>query len=403
MLLKHSFKMKKYLVIGSGLQGKAIAYYHLMSKDTGKVSVVDYDESKAKDLAAWLNNERVDWFKADASDVKYMVKVMKNYDAVNSAVDYEFNLGLTKAAIKARVNFCDLGGNDNVVHEQFMLHKDAKKSKVKVMPALGIAPGAVSVIAMLCRDKLNEIQGNIENRLGVKGYPDYVKIRVGGLPCSPKNFLKYSIVFSVHGLINEYIEPVEILRDGRKEIVEPLTAVEDVLFNDFNDAELAVLSAAYTSGGLGTLAKSLENKVGDVDYKTLRYNKEHWQFFNYLKDTGFFENSTREFTEKQLEKFLGKTDEDLLVAKVTADRKFKNDIVEVCYEMLVYYDDKLSAMQKSTGFPAAIIAQMMANNEIKGYGVLRLELSTPPKLFAKRLNDSGLKLKERRKARKRNI
>ena len=44
---------------------------------------------------------------------------------------------------------------------------------------------------------------------------DEIHIRVGGLPQNPKPPLDYQLVFSVEGLINEYIERARVIRGGK--------------------------------------------------------------------------------------------------------------------------------------------------------------------------------------------
>ena len=40
-------------------------------------------------------------------------------------------------------------------------------------------------------------------------------MRVGALPVFPTNALKYNLTWSTDGLINEYCNPCESIRDGR--------------------------------------------------------------------------------------------------------------------------------------------------------------------------------------------
>ena len=58
------------------------------------------------------------------------------------------------------------------------------------------------------------------------GRLDEIHIRVGGLPQQPKPPLDYQLVFSVEGLINEYIEPARVIRGGRIVEVESMTEVD---------------------------------------------------------------------------------------------------------------------------------------------------------------------------------
>ncbi|MCP6725795.1 hypothetical protein NL526_27445, partial [Klebsiella pneumoniae] len=89
-------------------------------------------------------------------------------------------------------NFCDLGGNNYIVDEQLALDGEAKAAGVSIIPDCGLAPGMVSVLAMHGAARFDSV--------------DEIHIRVGGLPQDPQPPLSYQLVFSVEGLINEYIE-----------------------------------------------------------------------------------------------------------------------------------------------------------------------------------------------------
>ncbi|MBU4456699.1 MAG: saccharopine dehydrogenase NADP-binding domain-containing protein, partial [Nanoarchaeota archaeon] len=196
--------MAKYLVIGTGLQGTAIAGHLLQSENINKVGVLDSNWKKAADLRDKLNDSRVEAIYADATDYKQMQAAMSEFDVAIGAASYKLNYELTKTAINQGVHFCDLGGNNAIVDKQFSLNEKAKAKGVKIIPDQGVAPGAVSILAA---DGWEEIKKNFNSDY----YPDYIYQRVGGLDLYPRGFLKYGIVFSATGLINEYREDTEIV------------------------------------------------------------------------------------------------------------------------------------------------------------------------------------------------
>jgi lysine 6-dehydrogenase len=84
--------------------------------------------------------------------------------------------------------------------------------------------------------------GELVNRLG--GRADALRLYVGGgLPEKPMLPFHYQLVFSVEGLINEYVEPARILRKGKLVTIEPLTEPEE-----FHMAGFSPLVAFHTSG-----------------------------------------------------------------------------------------------------------------------------------------------------------
>jgi saccharopine dehydrogenase-like NADP-dependent oxidoreductase len=90
-------------------------------------------------------------------------------------------------------------------------------------------------------------------------------MRVGALPTFPNNALKYNLTWSTDGLINEYCNPCEAIVDGQLRETAALEEIEHFSLDGID------YEAFNTSGGLGTLCESLEGKVQNLNYKTVRY------------------------------------------------------------------------------------------------------------------------------------
>lgn len=375
---------KKYLVFGCGMQGEAIAHDLLRSPGTERVTLVDRSEERVSALAGRLQDPRIVGSPADATDEIFVAALMSGHDCVIGAASYELNLGLTRAAIAAGCHYCDLGGNNDVVAEQFLLADDAVSRGLRILPDCGIAPGAVSVLA----------------KLAVSRVPDAerVLIRVGGLPQTPRGPLKYGLVFSARGLVSNYCEPTEILWDGKRETVPSLGGREYQHF-----PSLARLEAAYTSGGSSTLTKTYEGRIKYLDYKTLRW-EGHWDVVATLRELGLFAAdrvidvggltlTPRDFTERFLESTLPKGEPDMLVLRVAALNQYR---VGVVYDLVDRADPATghSAMQRTTGYSASIIAQMLVSGEIAPAGVLRHEDVVPAERFIEEWAKRGITLTE---------
>src|SRR6478735_1681998 len=200
----------KVLVLGAGRMGYG-AVFDLVknSPDVEAVTVADMDLSKAKAVADAVDPERVTPREIDISDISAATELMRGHDSVISCVNYWYNVALSRAAIEVGANFCDLGGNNYIVDEQLALDAEAKAAGVNIIPDCGLAPGMVSILAMHGAAKFDSV--------------DEIHIRVGGLPQNPQPPLDYQLVFSVEGLINEYIEVARVVRDGEIKTVESMT------------------------------------------------------------------------------------------------------------------------------------------------------------------------------------
>jgi len=208
----------KLLVIGSGMMGSAAAFDMARTPQVDSVTLADSDVKRAREVAARVNritrDKKVRAVALEASDEKAASKLMRGHDAALSCVPYFLNLGLARAAVEARCHFADLGGNNTVVRQELALSKKAAARGVAVAPDCGLSPGMASILG-----------GELVRRLG--GRADALRLYVGGLPEQPTPPFHYQLVFSVEGLINEYVELARILRKGKLTTIEPLTEPED--------------------------------------------------------------------------------------------------------------------------------------------------------------------------------
>ncbi|MGO9402517.1 MAG: saccharopine dehydrogenase C-terminal domain-containing protein [Terriglobales bacterium] len=393
----------KLLVIGSGMMGSAAAYDMARQGQVDSVTLADSDLKRAKDVAARVNritnDKKVRAVGLDASKEKEAARLMKGHDGALSAVPYRLNLGLAKSAISAGCHFADLGGNNTVVREELALAKQAEKKGVGLAPDCGLSPGMASILG-----------GELVRRLG--GSAEALKLYVGGLPQSPMPPFHYQLVFSVEGLINEFVEPARILRKGKLITIEPLTEPEEFYMHGF-----APLVAFQTSGGTSTLPETFEGKVGECFEKTLRY-PGHYDLLCELKELGLFSSEKMQVGDVEVapralmskvfeEKFAGKGP-DVCIMRLEAHESIKAPGVRgllggklkgrvASFTMVDHYDPKsdMSAMMRTTAFPASIVLQMMCSGAVSKHGAVLQERDVPAETFLEEVERRGIKIEYR--------
>jgi lysine 6-dehydrogenase len=377
----------KYTIIGAGLMGSAAAYDIATHNPNDEVVLADINMQQAKNSSAQIG-PNVTPMRVDVNNARELVKLIEGSNAVISAVSYSVNFQMTKAAIEAGVPMCDLGGNNDVVEKQQTLDAAAKEKGIAVIPNCGLAPGLINILAMTGTKEFEQL--------------DSIHLRVGGLPQNPRPPLYYQIVFSVEGLINEYVEKATVIQNGKLQLVDPMSELEDIVFPE----PFGTLEAFSTSGGLSTLTHLLEGKVRALDYKTIRY-KGHCEKFKTLLDLGFATSepmmvggsvkTNREFFADLLRKKLDYGDKDVVLARATITGRTKTAEKTLVYEFVDYYDDttKMTAMMRTTAFPTSITAQMLAHGLIAERGVLVPELCVPGKLMIEELNKRNVKITKR--------
>lgn len=377
----------KILVIGAGRMGHG-AVFDLAhnSPEVEVVTVADADFAKAGQVAKLVNSPKVSVVELDVSDNKKTVSIMREYDVAISCVNYWYNLELSRAAIETHTNFCDLGGNNYIVDEQLALDAEAKNAGINIIPDCGLAPGMVSVLAMHGANRFSEIEE--------------IHIRVGGLPQNPQPPLNYQLVFSVEGLMNEYIETARVIRGGEIKEIESMTELESLQFDNFPELE-----AFQTSGGTSTLPDTFLGKIKELDYKTIRYSG-HCDKFKTMIDLGLCssEEIIADYAKVTPRKVLG----ELLMRNLPADEpdyvlirlefvgKIESESRHLRYDIVDKFDEitGLSAMMRTTAFPASIIAQMIAKGDVKMRGATPQELAIDAEKFVAELARRNIVVQE---------
>jgi lysine 6-dehydrogenase len=282
----------------------------------------------------------------------------------------------------------DLGGNIFVHEKQFAMHDKAKDAGVTVVPDIGLAPGMTNILARAGIEQLSRTES--------------VQLRVGGLQQEPRPPLNYSLIFSVEGLINEYVEPCRVLRDGKIVMEDPLIGFEELEFPQ----PFGKLEAFNTSGGTSTLPITYEGKIDNLDYKTIRYpghGHKMWCIYKLgLMDSNAMEIdgvklAPRRVLERLLEENLPPTGKDVTLVRCTIEGWKGTESRKIQYQLIDYFDDEteLTSMMRTTSFPAAAVAVMCADGTITERGVLAPEVAVPPELFIEEMRNRGINIEEK--------
>ena len=395
----------KLLVIGTGMMGSAAAFDMARSRGVESVTLADADLEHTQESAKFISKAhgkkaaQVSAVRLDAADESAAASLMRGHDGVLSAVPYFFNVGLARAAIGAGCHFADLGGNNTVVRKTLAMGPEAEMNRVALAPDCGLSPGMASILAgdlvrrLLAEQKPRDraAAAKSQRKLSI----DALKLYVGGLPKDPKPPFEYQLVFSVEGLINEYVEPARILKGGKLVEIEPLTEPEEFRIRGFRP-----MVAFHTSGGTSTMPETFQGQVGECFEKTLRY-PDHYRLIRGLYDLGFFssekrrlnsgEISPRELTSHLfLEKLAGE-EPDVTIMRIEAHAKKR----VLSYTMIDEYDKKagLTSMMRTTAWPASVVLQMLVNGVIAKRGGIRQEVDVPADLFLREMSRRGVKIR----------
>ncbi len=379
----------RYAVLGSGRQGTACAYDMIKFGEAESVVLADMSLETAQAAAgrinALLSTEKARAIKLDVTDSVALASALDGIDAFLSAVPYYLNLDITRAAIQAGANMCDLGGNTDLAREQLEMDPAAREAGISIIPDCGQVPGMGSTLMVYAMSMLDE--------------PEEVFMWDGGLPQNPRPPFDYLLTFNIAGLTNEYAEPPVFLRRGRPTLVPTMDELEEIEF----PSPVGRLDAFTTGGGVSTMPWTFEGKLKTLQNKTVRYPGHFAQLRAYY-DLGLWRTDSvrvgdqdvipRDLFHALFEPMVTYPGEkDMVVIRIRATGRKNGLPAEVVLDLIDYYDTEtgFTAMERTTGWDAAIVAAMMARGQTPR-GAVPVELAVPSGLFVQELSKRGIEV-----------
>lgn len=158
---KADWKMKAVVLGGCGAMGSQATRDLATTSDFDEITIADLNILQAQALAGELNAStgrgHVHAVQVDASDEDALVALMRGYDVVVNTMTYHFGLQATRAAIRAGINYLDLGGLHNTP-KQLALDEEARAAGVTIVLGCGATPGVSNVLARRGADDLDTVE-----------------------------------------------------------------------------------------------------------------------------------------------------------------------------------------------------------------------------------------------------
>jgi lysine 6-dehydrogenase len=380
-----------YAVIGAGRQGTAAAYDMNLWGGARKVVLADIDleaaQASAKRINRLLGTQVAESARLDAGDIQATASFLESIDACLSAAPYTLNLGITEAAIQAKTHLCDLGGNIDIARRQHSFAEKARQEGLSVIPNCGQVPGMGTSLMVYAMQLLDEVVD--------------VYMWDGGIPQHPRPPFNYLLTFHIGGLTNEYAEPAIFLRDWKVTEVEPMTELEIVEFPE----PIGKLEAFVAGGGTDSMPWTYEGRLRTLQNLTLRH-PGHFAQLRAFYDLGLWDQTPVEIKGTRVTsrdvfhtlfepKVTFPGDKDMVIVRVKAIGKKGGKETEAIIQVIDRYDEKtgFTAMERTTGWSAAIVAGMMARGDTpRGAG--GVETMVPAPQFVTQLRNRGINVDE---------
>lgn len=353
--------MYKIMILGAGKIGGSIAKLLIRSGDY-KVTVADLNKDALQQLASI---EGLETKQIDVTEVDLLAEALHGFDAVVSACSYCFSVFIAKAALKSGVSYFDLTEDVEATESIRKLASQHAKGQI-FMPQCGLAPGFIGILAY-------DLYRNFDR-------VDQIKMRVGALPQFPSNLMMYNLTWSTDGLINEYCNPCNALVDGHPADVLPLEGLEHFSLDGVD------YEAFNTSGGLGTLCETLDGKVRELDYKTVRY-KGHRHLMSFLTK-GLRLADRRDVLKDILENAVPITMQDVVLIFCEVQGWRKGNFEQITNARKVYHRDLFgehwSSIQITTAASLCAVVDLHRQNHFGHDGFVKQEEVNLAALLANR-------------------
>jgi len=344
--------VSRIVVLGGGLVGRVMALDLAREPDL-QVTVADRDEG----ALARLRAEGLATIPLDLADDAAVRCAIAEADVVVGSAPGHMGYRLLRLVIEAGKPYADIA----FMPEDFLeLDALAKARGVTAVVDCGVAPG---ISNLLCGRAEHEFD-SVERML----------ILVGGLPKRRVWPYEYRVVFSGVDVIEEYLRPARWVEHGALVTRPALTDVEPVDLPRVGTVE------AFNTDGLRSLATTLH--APHMKEKTLRW-PGHVEKMRMLRETGFFSQQPLDVGGTPVRPYdvttkllfdawrLAEGEADLTVMRVEASGVLRGVPTTWTWDL---YDEADPAtgyhsMARTTGFPCAIVARMLARGELARPGV----------------------------------
>jgi saccharopine dehydrogenase-like NADP-dependent oxidoreductase len=360
--------MNHVALLGAGHIGQTIAR---LLHASGDYRVTVFDRNRA--ALSRLESEGIATRTVEGDALDSIAAGLKGQDLMVNALPYHLAMQAAHMARNAGCHYFDLTEDVAATKEIKSIAQDAKTA---FMPQCGLAPGFIGIVAHHLTQGFETLHE--------------VKMRVGALPEFPTNSLKYNLTWSVDGLINEYCHPCEAIHDGETIAALPLEGLEHFSLDGIE------YEAFNTSGGLGTLCETLQGRVRDLDYKTVRYpgHRDLMRFL--LRDLQL--QRDQDTLKNIMRRSMPATMQDVVLVFVTVSGIKHGTLVQEVFARKIFAERNgghpLSAIQITTAAGICAAVDLFCTDKLPQRGFIAQEQVKLPEFLANRFGKAYAKSRE---------
>ncbi|MHA2023658.1 MAG: saccharopine dehydrogenase family protein, partial [Candidatus Thorarchaeota archaeon] len=307
-------------------------------------------------------------------------------DIIIDLLPTQFRRPMTEWAIESKTNIVNTSFQSNIKEYE----NDAKMAGIIVMPESGLDPGIDLILAGNAVKQFDEVH-------------DFHSA-CGGVPTKEacNNPINYKVSWLFEMALAACKRPASIIVEGQK-----ISIPGDEIFNYVQTIDIPGVGTMdrYPNGFSTTYARLLgiRDTIKNMGRYTLRW-PGYAQFWKTMVQLGLLEDepvmgiSPKKFIAKVLEPRLQYKDDekDLIILRNEISGIKDNKPKKIVQQVIDTRDLKTGfmAMNRTVGFTASIVAQMILDKKITGAGMLNPGIDVPYQEFLEELKKRNIKVEE---------
>lgn len=366
---------------GAGAMGRVTVRTLLDYPDIDQVTVADYHEGRARELAESLRSSKLQVRQIDVNDEERLRALLRGADVALSAVDYVFNQPILRACIQEKVHYADLGGLFHMSRTLMAMNAEVEAAGLTAVLGMGGTPGITNLLARVAVEQLERVES--------------IKVQLGCADATPSS-APLVPPYSLRTILDEFTKEPQVFQDGQWYPQPPLSGREEMLFPEPVGRATAVYSL---HSECATFPVSFREKGIRHVYFKIAFPTDFMSKLQFLVDLGFGSDeplvirgasvSPREVLTRLVESFPVEQVEpqDCDVLRVITTGEAAGQAVAITNQVVVhpYHRWGISAGALDTGTPLAIVGRMLARGEITRRGAHGPEVCVPPAPFFREL------------------
>ncbi len=362
---------------GAGAMGRVTVRTLTEYADIEQITIADYSDGRARELAASLQSSKIAVEQIDVNDFERVSRLIRGSDVVLSAVDYVYNLPVLRACIQEKVHYADLGGLFHMTRTLMALHEAVEAAEITAILGMGGTPGITNLLARAAVDKLDRVNS--------------IKVQLG---CGDETPATAPLVapYSIRTILDEFTKSPQVFQDGEWYAQQPLTGQEELIFPLPVGRATAIYSLHSECASFPVSFR--EKGIRYVSFK-IAFPSDFLSKLKFLVDIGFGSDepinvrgvkvSPRDVLAKLLETapVADVEPQDCDVLRVVVAGAVDGQSVEITNQVVVlpYRRWGIGAGALDTGTPLAIAGHMLATGEITRRGAFGPEMCVPIEPF----------------------